>query len=358
MNWEKADGTAALASPVVTGKASWRRLLPPDMLVVTLVVLGFFAIALAIAHRYGISFTEPRPGKIPGLDANYWAPPIFAAIAYLVIQLIGRQVARSNRPSWAAFGRRIFDDYYLLALFIFVIYVHFNIKMWIPVVNPALYDETYFAIDQALRPVIDLFAWLRGLGARVIPAVDIWYQAGFFAVFVLSYLTHSIGNRRWHYHNMIGLLLIEMIGPLSYLFAPAVGPFIYEQGPNAMATNAELTMYEVYKQVLAGGAAWVSEHGGQYFAQPLAAMPSLHVGATFVIVYYAVKARQWVSPLAVLAFAWIVIESVVARWHYVIDLPVGLLLAAIAILLTNRLCRGRQIEIDRAAGLAHAARGG
>ena len=33
-------------------------------------------------------------------------------------------------------------------------------------------------------------------------------------------------------------------------------------------------------------------------------MPSLHVGATFVIVYYAVKARQWVSPLAVLAFAW------------------------------------------------------
>lgn len=358
MNWEKADGTAALASPVATGKASWRRLLPPDMLIVTLVVLGFFAIALAIAHRYGISFTEPRPGKIPGLDANYWAPPIFAAVAYLVIQLIGRQVVRSNRPSWAAFGRRIFDDYYLLALFIFVIYVHFNIKMWIPVVNPALYDETYFAIDQALRPLIDLFAWLRGLGARVIPAVDIWYQAGFFAVFVLSYLTHSIGNRRWHYHNMIGLLLIEMIGPLSYLFAPAVGPFIYEQGPNAMATNAELTMYEVYKQVLAGGAAWVSEHGGQYFAQPLAAMPSLHVGATFVIVYYAVKARQWVSPLAVLAFAWIVIESVVARWHYLIDLPVGLLLAAIAIFLTNRLCRGRQIEIDRAAGLAHAVRGG
>lgn len=358
MNWEKADGDAVLASPARTGKASWRRLLPPDMLVITLVVLGFFAIALAIASAYGIRFTAPRPGKIPGLDANYWVPPIFAAIAYLAIQLIARQLARSARPSWAAFGRRIFDDYYLLVLFIFVIYVHFNIKMWIPVVNPALYDETYFGIDQALRPVIDLFAWLRGLGARVIPAVDIWYQAGFFAVFVLSYLTHSVGNRRWHYHNMIGLLLIEMIGPLSYLFAPAVGPFIYEQGPNALATNAELTMYEVYKQVLAGGAAWVSEHGGQYFAQPLAAMPSLHVGATFVIVYYAVKARQWVSPLAVLAFAWIVVESVVARWHYLIDLPVGLLLAAIAIAITNRLCRARQAEIDRAAGLAHAVSGG
>jgi hypothetical protein len=219
--------------------------------------------------------------------------------------------------------------------------------MWIPVVNPALYDEAYFAVDQAFRPIIDLFAWMRGLGARVIPAPDIWYQAGFFAVFVLSYLTHSIGDRRWHYHNMIGLLLIEMVGPLSYLFAPAVGPFIFEQGPNPLATNAELTMYEVYKQVLSGGAAWVSAHGGHYFAQPLAAMPSLHVGATFVIVYYAVKARQWVSPLAVLAFAWIVIESVVARWHYLIDLPVGLLLAAGVIFVTNRLCRPRQMEIDQ-----------
>jgi hypothetical protein len=347
VNLEKAEGNAPLALRTGMGRASWRRLLPPDMLAITLVVLGFFAIALAIAGIYGISFTVPVPSKIPGLDANYWTPPIIAAIAYLVIQLIGRQFSRTSARSWAVFGRRLFDDYYLLALFIFVIYVHFNIKMWIPVVNPALYDEAYFAVDQAFRPIIDLFAWMRGLGARVIPAADIWYQAGFFAVFVLSYLTHSIGDRRWHYHNMIGLLLIEMVGPLSYLFAPAVGPFIFEQGPNPLATNAELTMYEVYKQVLSGGAAWVSAHGGQYFAQPLAAMPSLHVGATFVIVYYAVKARQWVSPLAVLAFAWIVIESVVARWHYLIDLPVGLLLAAGVIFVTNRLCRARQMEIDQ-----------
>jgi hypothetical protein len=362
-DWEKAEGSVSVALAASRSEPAARRalrslILPPDMLTATLAVLGFFVVALVIASLFGISFTAPRPGKIPGLDANYWAPPIIAAVAYLAIQVVGRQFARQNRPSWAVLGRRIFDDYYLLALFIFVVYVHFNIKMWIPVINPALYDEEYFAVDQALRPLIDLFAWLRAWGARIIPATDIWYQAAFFAVFVLSYLTHSIGDRRWHYHNMIGLLLIEMVGPLSYLFAPAVGPFIFEQGPNVMATNAEFTMYEVYKQVLAGGAAWVSQHGGQYFAQPLAAMPSLHVGATFVIVYYSVKARQWVSPLAVLAFVWIVIESVVARWHYLIDLPVGLLLAAGVIIVTNRLCRARQLEIDQVgAGSAAARRG-
>jgi hypothetical protein len=130
-----------------------------------------------------------------------------------------------------------------------------------------------------------------------------------------------------------------MAGPLSYLVRPALGPFIFEHGSNALATEAELRMYDVYLQVRDCGAAWVGEHGGQYFAQPLAAMPSLHVGASFIIAYYAVKARLWVSPITVLAFLWIFIESVAARWHYLIDLPVGLLLAALVIVVSNYICR-------------------
>jgi membrane-associated phospholipid phosphatase len=125
-----------------------------------------------------------------------------------------------------------------------------------------------------------------------------------------------------------------------------VGPFIYEHGPNAMATAAELRMYEIYQQVQAGGAAWLAQHAGEHFAEPLAAMPSLHVGASAVIVYYALRARLWVAPLLVALFAWVVIESVVSRWHYVVDLPAGLLVAALAIALTNRLCRWRLATAD------------
>lgn len=342
-NWEQTEGNRSMPPVALTAVAprSFRKaLLSSDIAIITLITLGFVAVGLFISKIAGVPFTVPQPGKVPGLDANYWTPPIIAIASYLVLQSAARIFGVTKR-SWRDLARHAVHDYYLLGLFILVIYVHFNIKMWVPVINPALYDKDYFAVDQALRPLIDLFVWLRMAAARVIPAPDIWYQAAFFGIFVLSFLAHSVGDRRWHYHNMIALLLIEMVGPLSYLIAPAVGPFIYEQGPNAAATEAELTMYEVYRQILAGGAAWIGENGGKFFAQPLAAMPSLHVGASFVIVYYTVKARLWVWPLTALAFAWIVIEAVVARWHYLVDLPVGLLLAWGAIAVTNRLCCAR-----------------
>jgi energy-converting hydrogenase Eha subunit B len=43
-------------------------------------------------------------------------------------------------------------------------------------------------------------------------------------------------------------------------------------------------------------------------------------------------------PLFVMVTFWVTIESVASRWHYMIDLPAGLLLAVLVIWLTNRLC--------------------
>jgi hypothetical protein len=317
--------------------------LPSGAAIVPLLVLVFVAVATVISTIAGTHFTVPRSGNIPGLHTNYWIPPIAAAAGYLLLQCVAKFVG-PNRRTWGEIAKHAAQDYLLLALFILVIYVHFNIKMWVPVVNPNLYDQEYYAVDQALRPVITFLGFLRAGVALVLPAPDIWYQAAFFAIFVLSFLSHALGGRRFHYHNMVALLLIEMVGPLTYLLAPAIGPFIYEHGASALATAAELKMYDVYQHVRTGGASWISENGGAFFAEPLAAMPSLHVGATLVIVYYAVRARLWVAPVTIAAFCWICIESIVARWHYLVDLPAGILLAAAMIALTNRLCRPKSAE--------------
>ena len=308
------------------------------ILVVLLTPLTFLAIALAISAYAGTPFTRPRSGDIPGLHINYWVPPIAAAVGYVLLQCATRYLS-AVKPTWRTMVKRAAGDYLLLGLFILVIYIHFNIKMWIPVINPRVYDSDYIAVDQAAASLIALFDYVRGLLARILPGADLWYQAAFFAVFVLSFLCHALGGRRFHYHNMTALLLIECVGPLTYLIAPAVGPFIYQHGMNALATAAELRMYNVYELVRAGGAGWIAEHGGQFFADPPAAMPSLHVGASFIIAYYAVKARLWVAPIAVFAFCWIFIESVAARWHYLVDLPAGILLAVAIIAVTNRLYR-------------------
>ncbi|MET1026927.1 MAG: phosphatase PAP2 family protein, partial [Dongiaceae bacterium] len=339
-----SDAAAAIARYPI-----WKTWPLADLSVIPLIAFAFVGIALAISSIEGIPFTVPQSGNIPGLNTNYWVPPIAAAVGYLLLQFVVRLFS-TNKRTWTEIGRHAVDDYLLLGLFILVIYVHFNIKMWIPVINPRLYDQDYFAIDQAARPLLTLLAFLRGEIARAIPAVDIWYQAAFMAIFVLSFLSHALGKRRWHYHNIVALLLLEMAGPLTYLIMPAVGPFIYERGASALATAAELRMYGVYEQVRAGGAAWIAQHGGQFFAEPLAAMPSLHVGASFVIMYYAIKARSWMAPLCVIVFLWICIESVVTRWHYLIDLPVGLLLAGGAICLANHLCRNAALPETQRTG--------
>ncbi|HEX6120900.1 MAG TPA: ELM1/GtrOC1 family putative glycosyltransferase [Dongiaceae bacterium] len=324
-----------LSSPVPVSTSSIE---PIGIVIALLTALAFLVIAIGISAVAHTHFTVPQSGNIPGLRINFWIPPIAAAAGYLLLQCATRYVG-PMRPSWRTIAERAVGDYLLLGLFILVIYIHFNIKMWIPVVNPRLYDQDYFAVDQAASSVIVLFDDLRGLLARILPGADLWYQAAFFAVFVLSFVSHALGRRRFHYHNMTALLLIESVGPLTYLIAPAVGPFIYQHGQSALATTAQLRMYGVYESARAGGAAWMQDHGGQFFADPLAAMPSLHVAASFIIAYYAVKARLWVAPVAVFAFCWIFIESVAARWHYLADLPAGMALAIAVIVVTNYLYR-------------------
>jgi hypothetical protein len=306
--------------------------------IIVLITFAFVGVALLISAVEGIPFTAPQGGDIPGLHTNYWVPPIVAAIGYMLLQFMA-ELFNTEKRSLREIGRHAADDYLLLGLFVLIIYVHFNMKMWIPVINPSLHDQDFFAIDQAARPIVDLFMYLRDKAALLLPGADLWYMVAFIAMFVLSFISHALGRRRYHYHNMVALLLFEIMGPFSYFIAPAVGPFIFEHGSNALATKAELQMYDVYQQVREGGAAWIAQNGGHFFAQPLAAMPSLHVGGSLIIAYYAIKGRLLMVPLAIITLFWVIIESVASRWHYLIDLPPGILLAALAILGSNYICR-------------------
>ena len=356
MNWMRKSGPGLLdasdaaqlslvSAPekLVAATVSAPKLLSDKVRFAAIGVAIFAAIAVLLSRMAGVPFGKPVDGTIPAFGVDFSVPPLAAAVGYLLLQVGCALFGRTRHPVRRLL-QRMLDDYLLLVLFVVVIYIHFNIKMWVPLLNPHRYDVEYFAIDQAVRPVLDILGWIRAKVALGLPAVDLWYQVGFFSIIVVSFMGHSVGNRRWHYHNMIALLLIEMIGPLTYLIAPAVGPFIFEQGPNRLATAAELSMYDVYKQVLSGGAAWIAQHGSVAFAEPLSAMPSLHLGAATVVTYYAVRARHPILPFVLLATLWIGIESVVARWHYLVDLPVALVLAILIIWITNRLCGAKLSE--------------
>src|ERR1044072_9531540 len=132
---EKQESRPSSAAPLA----------PPDIeprngiIFASSATLVFLLVALALLALARTHLTVPRPGDIPGLHINYWIPPICAALGYLVLQCATRYLGFS-KPSWQLIATRAIGDYLLLGLFILVVYVHFNIKMWVPVINPMLSD--------------------------------------------------------------------------------------------------------------------------------------------------------------------------------------------------------------------------
>lgn len=166
-----------------------------------------------------------------------------------------------------------------------------------------------------------------------------WYQLCQLGVCGLSFWGHALGGRRWFHPWITALLLNLMLGALAYLLIPAIGPFLYESGPNRMALQAEQVMAQVAKHVGEQGAQWLSLYGSEFFTSAPAAMPSLHVSIACIASYYAIRARLKLRFLILLMAAWIPLEAVVARWHYLADVPAGMVFAGLVIALSNRLCR-------------------
>ncbi len=312
-------------------------LLRPNLVVLGAAAIGFGVITVLLALASGAPFVIPGERVSPALGLSPALPPAIALAGWLLGQLISWQAGAGGRDG-DRLAQRLATDLAYIMLFVVVIYLHFHIKMWMPLLNARLYDGPYFEIDQYLRPLIVQLGRLRTALASVLPAADFWYQGAQLGLFIGSFWIHGLGDRRWHHHNMTALLLNLMIGPLAYLLAPAVGPFVFETGPNRAATAAQEVMYRHFTDLVAQGPSWLAEHGAQYFTAPLAAMPSLHVSAACIVSYYVIRARSRFAPLMVAFAVWIFIDAIVSRWHYLIDLPPGILLAAVAVALANRIC--------------------
>ena len=327
---------AAAPMPITARGARLLASLPLPVRFALLVTASFAAVVIAISAVIGVPFTPPteRVGMATGINSGL--PLALGILGYLLAEgvrrLFGRGAVDRN------LGRTLATDFTLLALFMAAFYFHFNLKMWIPLINGTLFDPVYFATDNAVRWLIDGIIAVRLGLARDNVMVDHWYQLLFFASFAISFIYHGVVNRRFFYPYVLAIIVMLCVGGLSYLVAPAVGPFIYEPGVNLIATQAQANMWAAFQQVQLNGAAWIGEHGPSYFTGPLAAMPSLHIGNGLISTYYMVRGRTPLAWVFGALFGWVFIESIAARWHYLIDAPFGLLLAIAVIYLANRVC--------------------
>ena len=314
----------------------WAANRPAYIKVATAVTLLFGLVVAAISLVIGTPFSAPNERVSMALGIQVVVPIGWAMATYLFVQ--GYQALR-NKTRWS--GREIAgnlaNDSILIVLFIGANYLHFNLKGWVPLINPALFDTAYMASDEWLRPLVDAFTWASTtIRTNLNPEVR-WYQFLFLIMFILSFCRFAAIRDAYYPHFAVSMLLMVSLGALSYLIAPALGPFIYEDGNAVLATEAQTGMYAAYQKVQVGGAAWFERYGAAYFTGALAAMPSLHVGYASLMTYYILKSRDYMAPLFVLFWLWILIDSVALRWHYAIDAPAGVALSALVIWLTNRL---------------------
>src|SRR3546814_4624765 len=73
-----------------------------------------------------------------------------------------------------------------------ILFAHFNIKLWIPHINPTNFDASYWALDQLMRPVVDACMFLRRSAFFFIPYESNFYMISYIALFYTSFLYHAI----------------------------------------------------------------------------------------------------------------------------------------------------------------------
>jgi hypothetical protein len=285
-----------------------------------ILALGFAALVTGIGLLLGLLPVWPTERVSYALGFSAALPVLAAVGAYLGTQAIRLTLDRGYDRDLLPHLR---IDAAFLVLFVVVTYFHFNLKMWSPLINPALFDAAYWATDGWVRPLVDaslaVSASVRGfLGDD-------------------GFCTFTVSRHRYYGHFVLSVLLVLSLGGLSYLIAPALGPFLFETGASARAAEAQASMQAAFAQAQARGAEWIAERGGDYFTGALAAMPSLHFAHALVMTYWMLASRSLMAGFFVLMTAWIAVDAVGLRWHYVVDLPAGALLAAVVVVLTRRL---------------------
>ncbi len=220
-----------------------------------------------------------------------------------------------------------------------VLFAHFNIKLWIPFINPTLHDAFYWKIDKWFRPLVEACFSIREYLTIILPANTNFYMTGFMALFYGSFLYHAIKTPAMFRKLVVAVLLLQALGSFAYLLAPAIGPFIYETGDNPVISAGQHGMAEYYWQTVKNGRGWLAQYGSENFTAGLAAMPSLHSAGTFLFFLFAWKYGRPLVPFYSFILFFILIAAVSSRWHYLIDIPVGLGLAWACYWLAHQLLR-------------------
>lgn len=254
----------------------------------------------------GVLFVRVVAGA-PLISALLLHGALLGVYALLVLAL-----SRYPEANWASVVRGAAVIAVMFTLYTTLGHVAFDAIPWTG--DAALSD-----LDRALffgrSPVLSLAPRVSNASLEVFSFI----YASFIPYLYMSIFLGLIGRPSVErYAFVIGFALLYAASFLGYLFVPARGPVVY--------------LAAEFQAPLAGGyfhdmvTASIDRMGG-----PHGAFPSLHVGASAFACAFDLRHNRLRGLIYVPIVAAIAVSTIALRYHYVIDLLAGLILAMLAL---------------------------
>ena len=230
----------------------------------------------------------------------------------------------------------------LLVSLVFLFVAYSNLIAAIPLLRPGLFDGWFYRLDQLLflgHDPLELVSRIRTEWFVTLMQRSYLFLF-FFILFGLSG-TFLFGSVREMERTLFSFVLVYAVGTIGYYLTPSVGPAFYNETSHLFRHCADsalkLSLYNAYVEFCR------HPHTAPVFPfNGLAAFPSLHVAQMAIFLYSLWRCEKVLAWLLVLPCFLLTVATVYLGWHYVVDIPGGLLVAWAAVFLCRRLYRCRR----------------
>ena len=271
---------------------------PQDALV--LGYLAFLNLALVFAHGEGVATSAIQMASL-------------LCVSTVVVLTVRAQ--KFTHGFWAPLA-------YRLSLQGIVQFSYFFLGAYLPLVNPRSLDAKLYHIDRFVFG-FETCIWAD---AHITPFTSEWFAFFYFCYFFLL-MVHSVPivmfsrNERLLSEFSIGMLVLFCVGQALYVLVPGFGP-VRELATTFRGHHSHgLWLDSVMRAVASGGA-------------QKDIFPSLHTAAPTFLTLFSYRNRHlypFKYTWAVVGFfaANIIFATMFLRWHWLVDVLAGLLLAGL-----------------------------
>lgn len=280
----------------------------------------------------------------PALRVLRWAVPAAYCLALAVfLWRDGIWFARDRLLMWIVLGLLAFSvtDLRRWARGVLVEWLPFALVLWAYDLLRGMADDLWFSTHYL--PQLRVDEWLAGGTAPTVwlqqhlwegPAQIQWYDYASWFVYVSYFLsTYILAAALWFFaparfrRYVATVALMAMMGFLTYALFPAAPPWMASQAGHLEPTT-RLTGY-VWSEIPIAHFNSLFERGSQY-ANPVAAVPSLHAAYSLLIVMFLWRYAGRFAPLLALYPLAMAFALMYFAEHYLSDILLGWIYAVFA----------------------------